>query len=120
MYYEANSKKLLNIEKSRGVYLPEGYNWYNFWTGEQLQGGKTITADAPIDIMPLFIKSGSIIPMDSFAQHSGESKDSEIELRIYPGSDANFFLYSDEGDNYNYEQGCYSTIEIVWIDNERN
>jgi len=119
MYYESNSKELLNIEKSREVYLPKGCNWYNFWTGEQLQGGKTIIADAPIDIMPLYIRSGSIIPMGSFAQNSGESKDSEVELRIYPGSDATFLLYGDEGDTYNYEKGCYSIIEISWIDSEK-
>lgn len=119
MYYETNSKELLNTEKSREVYLPEGSCWFNFWTGEQFQGGKTITADAPIDIMPLFIKSGSIIPMGPFVQHSGESKDSEIELRIYPGNDATFLLYSDEGDTYNYEKDCYSIIEINWIDSEK-
>lgn len=118
MYYESDSKKLFNIEKSREVYLPKGHCWYNFWTGEQLEAGKTITSAAPIDIIPLFIKSGSIIPMGAFAQHSGESNLSEIELRIYPGSDANFCLYGDEGDNYNYENGYYSTIEISWIENE--
>jgi alpha-D-xyloside xylohydrolase len=119
MYYESNSKELINIDKSRDVYLPEGYCWYNFWTGEQLQGGRSIVVDAPIDIMPLFIKSGSIIPMGPFVQHSEESNDSELELRIYPGSDAKFLLYGDEGDSYNYEKGCCSTIEIVWIDNEQ-
>jgi alpha-D-xyloside xylohydrolase len=118
MYYESNSKKLINIDKSREVYLPAGCCWYNFWTGEQLQGGKTIIAEAPIDIMPLFIKSGSIIPMGPFTQHSMKSKDSEIEIRIYPGSNATFFLYSDEGDNYNYEKGYCSIIEIIWIDDE--
>ncbi|MGE5860228.1 MAG: TIM-barrel domain-containing protein, partial [Ignavibacteria bacterium] len=106
-------------EKSREVYLPERNNWYDFWTGEILQGGKTIKADAPIEKIPLFIKAGSIIPMGPFLRYSTEKPADPVELRIYPGADAHFTFYEDENDNYNYEKGIYSTIDFDWNDKEK-
>jgi alpha-D-xyloside xylohydrolase len=75
--------------------------------------------DAPIDIIPLLIKGGSIIPMGPFLQYSTEKPADPIELRIYPGADGNFTLYEDENDNYNYEKGIYATIDFAWDDEER-
>ena len=49
------------IEKT-DVYLPEGSNWFDFWTGAKLAGGQTIQREVPIDIMPVYIRAGSIIP----------------------------------------------------------
>ncbi len=106
-------------EKNREVYLPEGQNWYDFWTGETIEGGRTIKANAPIDIIPLFVKAGSIIPMGPFLQYSTEKPANPIELRIYSGADGTFTLYEDENDNYNYEKGIYSTIEFTW-NNEKS
>jgi alpha-D-xyloside xylohydrolase len=106
-----------NREKSRQVYLPVGYDWYDFWTGMKYQEGSNIKADAPIEKMPLFVKAGSIIPMGPFIQYTGEKAAEPIELRIYPGADGDFSLYEDEGDNYNYENGVHSTIPFHWDDN---
>jgi alpha-D-xyloside xylohydrolase len=102
--------------KSRDVYLPKAAGWYDFWTGKKLDGGQKIKADAPIDEMPLFVKAGSIIPMGPFIQYSDEKPADPIELRIYPGADAEFVLYEDENDNYNYEKGVYATIPLKWDD----
>jgi alpha-D-xyloside xylohydrolase len=106
-------------EKNREVYLPAQHKWYDFWTGDTVEGGKTIKADAPIDKLPLFVKAGSIIPMGPFLQYSTEKPANPIELRIYPGADGRFTLYEDENDNYNYEKGIYSTIELTWNDAQR-
>jgi alpha-D-xyloside xylohydrolase len=100
--------------KEWNVYLPLSASWYDFWTGEKLDGGKTIKAAAPQDRIPLFIKAGSIIPMGKFIQYTGEKSADTIELRIYKGADGRFDLYEDENDNYNYEKGAYSTIGIKW------
>jgi alpha-D-xyloside xylohydrolase len=105
-------------EKTRNVYLPVGSNWVDFWTGKTHLGGQTIVADAPIDKIPLFVKEGSIIPMGPFIQYSTEKEADPIELRIYPGADAEFTLYEDENDNYNYEKGIHSTIFFFW-DNKK-
>lgn len=100
--------------KNWPVYLPEGSNWYNFWTGKYLKGGQTINTDAPVDIVPLYIKAGAIIPFGPDVQYSTEKKWDNLEIRIYPGADGEFTLYEDENDNYNYEKGAYSTIKFKW------
>jgi len=103
-------------EKTRNVYLPAGVRWIDFWTGDALKGGASVTADAPIDKIPLIVRAGSIIPMGPFVQYAAEKPDAPIELRIYPGADGRFTLYEDENDNYNYERGVYSTIDFSWDD----
>ncbi len=102
--------------KSVKVYLPECTGWYDFWTGEFLRSGQFVNRTAPIDIMPLYVKAGSIIPMGPIKQYATEKPENPIELRIYPGADARFVLYEDENDNYNYEQGAWSTIPFDWED----
>ncbi len=115
-------KKEATVEKrkkTREVYLPAQHQWTDFWTGRTVAGGKTITADTPIDKIPLMIKAGSIIPFGPFVQYSTEKSADTIELRIYPGADADFTLYEDENDNYNYEKGVYSTVDFHWDDIKR-
>jgi len=102
--------------KTRTVYLPAGNSWVDFWTGETLAGGRSVTADAPIDTIPLMVRSGSIVPMGPFLQYATEKPADPIELRIYAGANGNFTLYEDENDNYNYEKGAYATIEFHWDD----
>ena len=102
--------------KSTEVYLPSGTVWIDFWNGKKFNGGQTISRKAPIDVIPLFVKAGSIIPWNSKVQYATEKKAHNLELRIYPGADGEFTLYEDEGDNYNYENGDYSTIDFSWND----
>ncbi|MCU7520223.1 MAG: DUF5110 domain-containing protein [Ignavibacteria bacterium] len=105
---------------SREVYLPDvPGGWYDFWTGERTQGGKTLKREVPIDIIPLYIKAGSIFPMGPAEQYASEKVRGPIELRIYTGADASFDLYDDEGDNYNYEKGTYSVIPIRWNEKDQ-
>lgn len=100
---------------SRAIYLPDVLGgWYDFWTGDVTQGGKTVIREVPIDIIPLYIRAGSIIPMGPVEQYASEKKSGPIELRVYTGADGSFDLYDDEGDNYNYEKGAYSIIPIRW------
>jgi alpha-D-xyloside xylohydrolase len=99
---------------SRKVYLPAGQDWYDFWTGTKTSGGQTITAPAPINSMPLYVKAGSIIPMGPVVNYATEKPDAPIELRVYRGKDATFTLYQDSGDSYNYENGEYTEIPIAW------
>ena len=102
--------------KSVEVYLPKGADWIDFWTGEKYSGGQTINKEAPIDIMPLFVKAGSILPIGPIVQYATEKKWDDLEIRIYPGADGEFTLYEDENDNYDYEKGIYSTITFKWDD----
>ena len=100
--------------KSEEVYLPKETDWIDFWTGEKLNGGQTINKETPIDIIPIYVKAGSIIPMGPKVQYATEKKWDDLEIRIYPGADGEFTLYEDENDNYNYEKGSYSTIIFKW------
>lgn len=99
------------------VYLPQyGPGWVNFWSGERFEGGQTIKADAKLDEIPLFVRAGSILPLGPSEEWVGEKPDAPIEIRIYPGANASFALYEDEGTNYNYEKGSYSVIPFRWDD----
>lgn len=97
-------------------YLPAGSKWIDFWTGETHQGGQTIQKQANLDIIPLYIKAGSILPWGPDVQYSTEKQWDNLELRIYTGADGDFTLYEDENDNYNYEQGACTQIPMHWDD----
>jgi alpha-D-xyloside xylohydrolase len=114
--YNQDGKEDFSSVKNRELYLPAGTNWIDFWTGEALEGGHTITKETPIDIMPLYIKAGSIIPIGPDVQYAEEKPWDNLEIRIYEGADGKFTLYEDENDNYNYEKGLYSTIRFNWDD----
>jgi alpha-D-xyloside xylohydrolase len=102
--------------KSTKVYLPAGNVWYDFWTNKKIDGGQEIAKETTIDEIPLYIKSGSIIPLGPQVQYATEKKWDNLEIRVYPGANGEFSLYEDENDNYNYEKGVYSTISFVWND----
>lgn len=105
--------------RDKSVYLPAGSVWHNFWDGEQVNGGVWVKQATPIDRIPLFVKAGSIIPWGPKVQYAAEKKWDNLELRIYPGADATFTLYEDEGDGYDYEKGSYSEIRFQWNDKDK-
>jgi alpha-D-xyloside xylohydrolase len=99
------------------VYLPEtNGGWYDFWSEKRLASGQKTNAEATLDHIPVFVPAGSILPLGPTKQYVAEKPDDPIEIRIYPGADASFTLYEDEGVNYNYEKGQYSTIAFKWND----
>ena len=101
------------------VYLPAGTDWYDFWTNQKMQGGKNVQRLAPISIMPIYVKAGSIIPFGPDVQYAAEKKWENLEIRVYPGQDADYVFYEDEGDNYNYEKGQFSTIRFHWDESKQ-
>ena len=100
---------------SRQVYLPTGADWYNYWTSERVKGGQTITVNAPIDTIPLFVRAGSIVPL-GVPVESTHQKQAIDRIRIYPGADATFTLFSDDGTTYAYEKGAGSITHLRWDD----
>ena len=98
---------------SRDVYLPAG-GWYDFWTGEKIEGGKQIHVEAPLKTMPLYMRAGAILPLGPEIEWANENPGGAIELRIYRGADGAFNLYNDEGDDYSYVKGARSVIPIHW------
>jgi alpha-D-xyloside xylohydrolase len=106
--------------RSREVYLPETYGWYDLYTGKYYTGGVTLNADAPYERMPLFVKEGSIIPVGPAIQFTDEKPADPVTLFVYTGRDCAFTLYEDEGTNYNYEQGMWSSIKFSFENNTGN
>lgn len=119
MYYSAGSQPLTGVNKTQSVYLPAGAGWYDFWTDQYLCGGQTLEANAALDTMPLYVRAGSVVPMGPRRQFVDDQPDAPVELHVYPGYNSHFELYEDEGDNYNYEQGAFSVIELDWEDEVR-
>jgi alpha-D-xyloside xylohydrolase len=104
--------------ETRQVYLPADSDWYNYWTNEKVKGGQTVTVAAPIDIVPLFVRAGSIIPMGIDIQNTATAQ-SLKEIRVYPGKAAEFTLYDDDGVSYDYEKGKGRTTHLRWDDRTR-
>jgi alpha-D-xyloside xylohydrolase len=106
--------------RERKLYLPAGTNWYELKTGKYLDGGQTITADAPYTDIPIYVKEGSIIPTGPEIQYAMEKPADPIYLFVYTGSDGSFTLYEDENINYNYEKGKFSTIDFQYNEKEQS
>ena len=99
----------------REIYLPKT-RWYDFWTGQSVEGGRRTDAAAPIETIPLFVRAGSIVPMGPEVEYSTQKPADPLELRVYRGADGDFTLYEDENDTYDYEKGVYATIPMHWDD----
>ncbi len=100
--------------KTAVKYLPKGTRWYDFWTNQTYKGGQDINLQTALNRVPMFVRAGSILPLGSVMQYTGQQAWDKLEIRVYPGADGTFTLYEDEGDNYNYEQGVFSTITFSW------
>jgi alpha-glucosidase/alpha-D-xyloside xylohydrolase len=102
----------------RHVYLPKG-GWYDFWTSEQIEGDREIDRDVDLETMPLYVRAGSIIPLGPVKQFTSEKVDQPCEIRIYPGADASFLLYEDDGSSFNYRKGEWMGIRMAWHDTHK-
>jgi alpha-D-xyloside xylohydrolase len=102
--------------RNRSVYFPEQCGWYNLYTNEYIAGGQRLVVDAPYEQIPVFVREGAIIPFGPEMEWSDEKPAELINLYVYAGQNGSFQLYEDEGTNYNYEKGKYSTIDITYDD----
>jgi alpha-D-xyloside xylohydrolase len=102
---------------SRSVYLPAGSDWYNFWTNERVHGGQRVEVAAAIDTIPVFVRAGSILPLGAPIE-STEQKQAIASVRVYPGADGDFTLYSDDGKTYAYEEGKSEITRLHWSEDK--
>lgn len=112
-YYGKDSAKLPERRKTRRVYLPEGYRWYDYWTDRAYEGGQWIDAEAELLHIPLFVREGTVLPMAE-AAGSTEEQRTGLTVKIYPGRDGSFVLYEDAGDGFGYETGEYCLTTLRW------
>jgi len=107
------------IDSSMTTYLPAGTEWYDFWTHQRFAGGRNVTRDVALDVFPLYVRAGAIVPMGPMVQYATEQPDAPHEVRVYPGADGRFTVYEDDNETFDYEKGAYATYELVWNDAAR-
>jgi alpha-glucosidase (family GH31 glycosyl hydrolase) len=103
---------------ARLVYLPRG-DWYDFWTDGHIAGGREITRNVDLETIPLHVRAGSILPLGPVKQHVAEKSDEPLSISIYPGADASFLLYEDDGTSFDYRKGQWMGIQMEWNDAQR-
>ena len=101
----------------RQLYLPPG-TWYDWWSGERLEGGRRITREAGLDTLPLYARAGAIIPLDPPRQHVGERAYGPTTLKVFRGDHGDFVLYDDDGESLDYLDGDAALTRILWDDTE--
>ena len=108
--------------REKSTYLPghSGTYWYDFYSGEAYRGGRMQKTSSPLDVIPLFVRGGSILPMTDVKQYVSECPDLKVELRIYTGADASFEWYDDEGDSYRYENGEFAICPVLWDESDKS
>jgi alpha-glucosidase (family GH31 glycosyl hydrolase) len=97
----------------RTVYLPRGV-WYDYWTGERMDGGREIIRSVDLETIPLYVRAGSILPLGPVKQFASQKVDAPLSVPIFPGADASFLLYEDDGTSFNYRKGEWMGIQMTW------
>ena len=103
---------------TRQVYLPHGA-WYDFWTGERLEGGREVSRTVDLETIPLYVRAGAIMPLGPVKQHVYEQSSEPVEIRVYPGSDTSFLLYEDDGKSFNHRKGEWMGLQFNWSESRR-
>ncbi len=104
---------VIQNQRARKVYFPQGDAWIDWWSGARHEGGKSAMIDAPLDRLPLFVRAGAAIPTQPVIQHTGEMKNVPLTIAIATGAAGSSEVYQDAGDGYAYRKGASRTIKVV-------
>lgn len=120
MYYD-RSGKIKDNNTNVSIYLPRHKSniWYDLNSADCYQGGSTISYNAPLDVIPLLVKGGSIVPRNQIVQHVNQDDGSVMDIVVYTGADADFVLYEDDNETYAYEKGEYCETQFTWNEEGR-
>jgi alpha-glucosidase len=110
------------------VELPS-VTWYNYWTGEKVDGGvwsdgvpalndpgfigRKIMIKPQLDVLPIFVREGSILPLQPLVQSTSEAPNGPLTLRVYPGNDCKGSVYMDDGQSFAYQHGEFLRMEFT-------
>jgi alpha-glucosidase/alpha-D-xyloside xylohydrolase len=103
---------------NRRLYLPRG-TWFDFWTEEKLEGGREIDRNVDLETMPLHVRAGAIVPLGPVKQYVDEPVEGPLTITIYPGADAAFSLYEDDGKTFEYRKGTWRRLAMTWRERTR-
>lgn len=93
--------------KTRKVYLPEGAAWFDWNTKQVYEGGQTIEVEVALNSIPMFIRSGAIIPISEGLMNIHHDSIDKLKFLIEPSEESSFVLYEDDGITNNYKNGEY-------------
>ena len=100
-------------QTGRSVYLPPG-GWHDFWSGAPLTGGKRIDVSQPIDRIPLFVRSNTLLPLAEPVEHVLPETCFALTVRVYGDQPAPFTLYADDGLTSHYATGQQNQMHLTW------
>jgi len=104
----------------RLVYLPAGW-WHDYWSGDLYRGGGYIISKAPLYILPLYIRAGTILPHDLVeGAVNAEQAGTGLTMHCYAGEKGIYRLYLDDGQSFAYREGGYSEVEFTMADDPFN
>jgi len=101
-------------KRERELFLPVHSKWIEYWTGKTYEGGQTISVQAPLGQIPLFVKQGAIIPRREYARSIEEGTNDLLTLEIFAGANSNFRLIEDDGTSNDYLQGKFALTNIEY------
>lgn len=97
------------------TYLPENKaGWFDYITGKHYKGGESLTTTIDEAHIPVFVRGGSIVPYGQAVEYATEPTDGTMEIVVYPGANATFTLYEDDGCTNDYKDGKCSRITFSW------
>jgi alpha-glucosidase len=88
------------------VGLPKG-EWFDYWTGKRVHDPSPLTITPQLDVLPVFVRAGSIIPQQAVVQSTMDLPQGPLELRVYPGANCQGTLFLDDGVSFDYQRGKY-------------
>jgi alpha-glucosidase/alpha-D-xyloside xylohydrolase len=103
---------------TRRLYLPKG-PWIDFWSEQRIDGGREIDRPVTLEITPLYVRAGAVIPMGPVKQYADEQVDEPLTLVIYPGGNGSSSVYEDDGRSFAYRNGEWMRIALTWTDAAR-
>ena len=99
------------------VWFPKGETWYDYFTGERFEGGRTREIEKPLAEFPMYVRGGWLLPMQSYSNRPTSARLDTLVMRLYPAAhdaDNSFTLYEDDGLTLDYTKGRYATTQLQY------
>ena len=99
------------------VWFPRGETWYDYFTGERFEGGRTREIEKPLAEFPMYVRGGWLLPMQSYSNRPTSARLDTLVMRLYPAAhdaDNSFTLYEDDGLTLDYTKGRYATTRLQY------
>ena len=104
---------LFTGQSKRSVYFPKG-EWFDFFTGEKIEGGQRLEISKSLDAMPLYVKGGTLLPLAEPVNSISKDAAFKIIVKAFGVNPQEFALYEDDGETYAFEKGVQNRVVLSW------